>query len=66
MYQLTLWGRTLRATNYQPGYWALYAAYCAVPVAIYVAYLVKRAKEVNFIVSQDRVETYCRILNFCV
>ncbi|XP_052737908.1 calnexin isoform X2 [Bicyclus anynana] len=43
---LTWWGRVLSATGYRPGWWALYALYCSVPVAAYVAYLLKRAKEV--------------------
>ncbi|CAH2062768.1 unnamed protein product, partial [Iphiclides podalirius] len=41
----SIWGRLLRATNYKPGLWAVYAVYCAIPVSIYVAYLVRRARE---------------------
>ncbi|KPJ16233.1 Calmegin [Papilio machaon] len=47
--QQTVWGRLLRATNYKPGLWAMYAVYCAIPVSIYIAYLVRRAREVNSI-----------------
>ncbi|KZC08876.1 Calnexin [Dufourea novaeangliae] len=42
---VTLWGRILKATNYKPGWWALYIIYCAIPVVIYVWYLLKRARE---------------------
>ncbi|KPJ01047.1 Calnexin [Papilio xuthus] len=42
----SVWGRVLRATNYKPGLWAMYAVYCAIPVSIYIAYLVRRAREV--------------------
>lgn len=36
----------LRAMNYKPGYWAAYAVYVAIPISVYVAYLVRRAREV--------------------
>ncbi|XP_076653263.1 calnexin isoform X3 [Halictus rubicundus] len=42
---VTLWGRILKATNYKPGWWALYVLYCAVPVVLYVWYLLKRFRE---------------------
>ncbi|XP_039746107.1 calnexin isoform X2 [Pararge aegeria] len=42
---LTWWGRVLTATGYRPGWWALYVLYCSIPVAAYVTYLLRRAKE---------------------
>ncbi|XP_034184726.1 calnexin isoform X1 [Osmia lignaria lignaria] len=42
---VTLWGRILKATNYKPGWWALYFLYCAIPVVLYVWYLLKRLRE---------------------
>ncbi|XP_076683697.1 calnexin isoform X3 [Andrena cerasifolii] len=42
---VSLWGRILKATNYKPGWWALYIVYCAVPVVLYIWYLLKRFRE---------------------
>ncbi|XP_043786169.1 calnexin-like isoform X1 [Apis laboriosa] len=42
---VTLWGRILKATNYKPGWWALYFIYCAIPVILYIWYLLKRIRE---------------------
>ncbi|XP_038213146.1 calnexin isoform X1 [Zerene cesonia] len=41
----TLWGRILAATKYKPGYWVMYAIYCAVPITLYVVYLLGRSRE---------------------
>lgn len=46
MCQQTLWGRMLRAMNYKPGWWALYAVYVAIPIVAYIVCLVRRANEV--------------------
>ncbi|GBP07453.1 Calnexin [Eumeta japonica] len=43
----SLWGRAMRAMGYKPGWWALYAVYCAIPVTVYVCYLVRRINEVT-------------------
>lgn len=50
--QVTLWGRILTATNYKPGWWALYFVYCAIPIVIYIWYLQKRYREVYLVVIQ--------------
>ncbi|XP_050493149.1 calnexin-like isoform X1 [Bombus huntii] len=42
---VTLWGRILKVTNYKPGWWVLYFIYCAVPVVLYIWYLLKRVRE---------------------
>ncbi|XP_075972358.1 calnexin 99A isoform X2 [Anticarsia gemmatalis] len=41
----TLWGRMLRAMNYKPGWWALYALYVAIPIVAYVVCLLRRLYE---------------------
>ncbi|OWR44859.1 putative Calnexin [Danaus plexippus plexippus] len=41
----TWWGRLLRAVKYRPGAVSLYVVYCAVPIVIYVAYLIRRSYE---------------------
>lgn len=43
----TLWHRAMRSMNYKPGWWAVYFIYCAIPVSIYIWYLVRRAREVH-------------------
>ncbi|XP_043260945.1 calnexin-like isoform X1 [Colletes gigas] len=45
---VTLWGRILKATNYKPGWWALYFLYCAIPIVIYIWYLQKRFREEKY------------------
>lgn len=45
--QASLWGRMMKSMNYKPGWWAAYFIYCAIPVVIYIWYLVKRAREVS-------------------
>lgn len=37
----------MRSINYKPGWWAVYFVYCMIPIAIYVRYLYKSAKEPN-------------------
>ncbi|XP_045521336.1 calnexin isoform X1 [Pieris brassicae] len=41
----TIWGKILTATQYKPGYWAMYALYSAVPVTLYIVYLLGRSRE---------------------
>lgn len=41
----------LRAMNYKPGWWALYALYVAIPIVAYVACLVRRANEVTAVLA---------------
>ncbi|CAL7942377.1 unnamed protein product [Xylocopa violacea] len=42
---LTLWGRIMKATNYKPGWWALYFIYCAIPIILYIWFLLTRVRE---------------------
>jgi len=37
----------MKYLNYKPGWWALYIAYCAIPITMYVCYLWKRVAEVT-------------------
>ncbi|XP_046747740.1 calnexin isoform X1 [Diprion similis] len=41
----TLWGRMMHSMNNKPGWWAIYFIYCAIPVVLYVSYLIKRSGE---------------------
>lgn len=35
----------MRYMNHKPGWWMLYFLYCAIPIAGYVTYLLRRSKE---------------------
>ncbi|CAG9563401.1 unnamed protein product [Danaus chrysippus] len=41
----TWWGKLLIAVKYRPGAVSLYVLYCAIPIVIYVAYLIRRSYE---------------------
>ncbi|CAH0721410.1 unnamed protein product, partial [Brenthis ino] len=58
--QQSWWGWVQRATRRRPGAWALYLLYGAVLVALYLAYLLRRATEVPT-VAESAVE---RLLKF--
>lgn len=60
--QVTLWGHILKVTNYKPGWWVLYFIYCAVPVVLYIWYLLKRVREVYFVISNVQIALISVIL----
>lgn len=43
--QKSLWQRAMRYMNHKPGWWMLYFLYCAIPIAGYVTYLLRRSTE---------------------
>lgn len=43
----------MRYMNHKPGWWLLYFFYCAIPIAGYVTYLLRRSKETNVMDHDD-------------